>query len=147
LFNVFERKSFTEYAVFNLPFLIYAQAFFSSVALGIFERLLHEAEKVNLRKQLPNTTLSQRIQQGKELLHQTISQSNEWVSAIQNRQTALSTEEDTQIQQAYKTAANHIRTHAHELHAQMGMHGLFAQHTFTIFYLDLLAATQHKLLN
>lgn len=146
IFNVFERKSFTDYAVFNLPFLIYAQAFFSSVALGIFERLLHEAEQVNNQKQLPNNTLNQCIQQGKELLQQAIAQSNQWVMDIQNRTTELSTEEDLLIQQAYKTAVKQIRNHAHELHAQLGMHGLYAQNTFTIFYLDLLAASQHKLL-
>ncbi len=146
LFNVFERKSFTDYAVFNLPFLIYAQAFFSSVTLGISERLLHEAEQVNNQKQIPNTALSQCIQQGKELLQQTIAQSNQWVMDIQNRTTPLTTEEDLQIQQAYKMAVKQIRNHAHELHAQLGMHGLYAQNTFTIFYLDLLAASQHKLL-
>jgi alkylation response protein AidB-like acyl-CoA dehydrogenase len=146
IFSVFERKSFKDYAVFNLPFLIYAQAFFSSVAFGIFERLLHEAEQVNNQKQLPNVVLSDCIQQGKAMLQQAIAQSNQWVTDIQNRTSELSTEEDLQIQTWYKTTVKQLRHHAHELHAQLGMHGLYAQNTFTIFYLDLLAATQHKLL-
>ena len=147
LFSVFEHKSYSDYAVFNLPFLIYAQAFFSGVSFGIFERLLHEAEQVNNQKQIPNVVLSDCIQQGKAMLQQAIAQSNQWVTDIQNRTTELSTEEDLQIQQAYKTLVKQLRHHAHELHAQSGMHGLYAQNTFTIFYLDLLAASQHKLLN
>jgi alkylation response protein AidB-like acyl-CoA dehydrogenase len=147
LFNVFERKSYTEYAVFNLPFLIYAQAFFSSVAFGIFSRLLHEANMVATRKHPENIALNEAITSGEELLNDALKQSTVIVNELIAKRGVITTEEEVVLQQRYKDWVKQVRNHAHELHAQMGMHGLFAQHTFTIFYLDLLAATQHKLLN
>lgn len=147
LFNVFELKSFTEYAVFNLPFLIYAQAFFCSVAFGIFSRLLHEANILATRKHPENTGLNETITSGEELLNDALKQSTVIVNELIAKRGVITMEEEMVLQQRYKDWVKQVRNHAHELHAQMGMHGLFAQHTFTIFYLDLLAATQHKLLN
>lgn len=147
LFSVFDRKSFTEFSVFNLPFLIYAQAFFSSVAFGIYARLLHEAKLVAQTKQPENTVLNETIAQGEELLHNAITTSNQVVADLVANNGSLTPQEDEHLQAQYKNWVKQIRNHVHELHAQLGMHGLFAHHTFTIFYLDLLAATQHKLLN
>lgn len=146
LFSVFDRKSFTEFSVFNLPFLIYAQAFFSSVTLGIFNRLLQEAKGIADAKQTENTNLTKCIEAGQQLLQDIISQSNQVVEKLIETDGVLTTPEEETLQLQYKNWVKQVRNHAHQLHAQVGMHGLYAQNAFTIFYLDLLAATQHKLL-
>lgn len=140
LFNIMERKSFHAEKVFGLPFLVYAQAFFSSVAFGITERLLDEATKIALHKQ----ALQQLIAEGRLLLNSAIKQSDQYIAEVLAG--PVSTDTENTIQAGYKEMIKGLRRYAHDLHAETGMAGLYTEHAFTIFYLDLLAATQHKLL-
>lgn len=144
LFNVLQRKSLLNEPVFNLPFLVYAQAFFSSVALGITERLIEEARQLMNGKQNPSPNALILIEQGQELWEKAIVTNDAYMTRLTAGPVDAETEQN--MQESYKSMIKQLRNQMHHLHAAVGMSGLYASHPFSIFYLDLLAATQHKLL-
>jgi len=131
IFSVFDKKSFLDETVFNLPFIIYAQAFFISVAFGIFKRLLDETEKTINETQTFNNRQSDRLlkmckinskgfiqlENGKkdisELINMLIEQPNIDVNISK------------QIQEKFIFHSNNLRTHALEIFVNHGINSIY----------------------
>lgn len=153
LFKMPEQKSFGNDPVFNLPFFIYAQAFFIHVVYGIFSRMIEESEKlVDGKKEHWNLTNPARNEQVNTLLttaRQLLSDSKQLTSSLVEKSllTILDVEEEKQIQEKFVRCALEIRSQTHALYTSMGMDVLYRSHPIAVCFADLITCTQHRLLN
>jgi len=153
IFSVLDKKSFLDETVFNLPFIIYAQAFFISVAFGIFKRLLDETDKVINESNIFNDRQSARLlkmgqinSKGFILLENGKKEISELINTL-IEQPNIDVKTSKQIQERFIFQANNLRTHALEMYVIQGIDAVYAENVINIFFNDLLVVTQHKLMN
>jgi hypothetical protein len=153
IFNVYEKKSFLDEPVFNLPFIIYAQAFFISVAFGIFKRLIDETEKIIIDSKTFNYRQSERLlkmgkinSKGFKLLENGKKEISELINTL-IEQPIIDSNTSKKIQDKFIFHANHLRLHALEMYVIQGIDAVYAENVINIFFNDLLVVTQHKLMN
>ena len=153
IFSVYEKKSFIDEPAFNLPFIIYAQAFFISVAFGIFKRLIDETEKTIKDSQTFNNRQSDRLlkmskinSKGFKLLENGKKEVSELINML-IEQPIIDSKSSKQIQEKFIFHANNIRTHALEMYVIQGIDAVYTENVINIFFNDLLVVTQHKLMN
>lgn len=155
VFKVSERKSFLQESVLGLPFLLYAQAFFIHVVFGIFKHMLTEAFYILANKDpfwkenYPSrySKLDKLVYDGFTLLEAAKVASDKIVLEVIDS-TYMSYEDREKImQQEFVKYVGEIRSHAHSLYSSLGIEVVYRSHPIAICYLDLLSASQHKLLN
>ena len=153
IFSVYDKKSHLNETVFNLPFIIYAQAFFISVAFGIFKRLLYETEKTIKESETYNDLQSNRLlkmsninSKGVTLLEDAKNEISELITDLIN-QPIIDSNTSNQIQERFIFHANILRTHSLEIFVIHGINAVYAENPINVFFNDLLAVTQHKLMN
>lgn len=151
-FNVLQQFSFQDHESFSLPFVIYAQAFFLQVVLGAANRIVLESEKIIREKgELWNKVYPSKIERLSHMVEQ--------IDFVL-RSCTLRTEEITRY---YQDGGDHneeendrselvhyakkIREMIHELVGELGIAVIYEDHVISIFYRDLLVASQHYLLN
>ena len=153
IFSVYEKKSFLDETVFKLPFIIYAQAFFISVAFGIFKRLLDESENTMKESQTFNNRQSDRLikmknlnSKGLILLENAKKEISGLITDLINQPT-INSNSSNQIQEKFIFHANNLRTQALEIFVIHGINAVYTESPINVFFNDLLAVTQHKLMN
>ncbi len=153
IFSVSEKKSFLDEPVFNLPFIIYAQAFFISVAFGIFKRLIDETEKIIKDSHVFNNRQSDRLlkmgeinSKGFKLLENGKKEVSELINML-IEQPIINSNTSKQIQEKFIFHANNLRTHALEIYVIHGIDAVYTENVINLFFNDLLVVTQHKLMN
>ena len=153
IFSVYEKKSFLDEPVFNLPFIIYAQAFFISVAFGIFKRLLDETEETIKESITFNNRQSDRIfkmknlnEKGFTLLENGKKEISELIKML-IEQPIIDSNTSKKIQEKFIFHANNLRSHALEMYVIQGIDAVYTENVINIFFNDLLVVTQHKLMN
>jgi alkylation response protein AidB-like acyl-CoA dehydrogenase len=153
IFSVYDKKSQLNETVFNLPFIIYAQAFFISVAFGIFKRLLDETEKTIKESETYNDRQSNRLlkmshlnAKGVTLLEDAKNEISEIINIL-IEQPNIDSNTSNKIQERFIFHANILRTHALEMFVIHGINAVYAENPINVFFNDLLAVTQHKLMN
>ncbi len=153
IFNVYEKKSFLDEPVFNLPFIIYAQAFFISVAFGIFKRLIDETEKIIIDSKTLNYRQSERLlkmekinSKGFTLLENGKKEISELINTL-IEQPIIDSNTSKKIQKKFIFHANNLRSHALEMYVIQGIDAVYTENVINIFFNDLLVVTQHKLMN
>jgi alkylation response protein AidB-like acyl-CoA dehydrogenase len=150
LFTVMKRKSYFDDPIYDLPFLVYAQAFFLQVVYGTFRKMI-----ASYSSQIENEVLYQerhveKYQKVKKMLlvaeELLIASKNELEEIIlmllDKKEINLIEKQQCLIDQAYK-----IKNTANQLFTERGIEALYESNPFSIAYLDLLAVSQHKLLN
>lgn len=150
LFTVIKRKSYFDDPIYDLPFLVYAQAFFLQVVYGTFRKMI-----VSYKTQLENEGVYQERHSEKQLKAEKIllyaeellvSSKNELDEIV----TMLIVKNEIDIvdkQQCLINQALKIKDFANQLFTMRGIEALYESNPFSVAYLDLLAVSQHKLLN
>ena len=150
LFKVMKRKSFFEDPIYDLPFLVYAQAFFLQVVYGTFRRMISTykdqlEQNVNylLRHSEKSQLVSKMLEDASDLLMNSKSELESLVNSILKKDAI----DLTKAQLSLIGQAANIKKSANQLFTERGIEGLYESNPFSIAYLDLLAVSQHKLLN
>ncbi len=132
LFKVDRQLSWEDYPIFNLPFLIYAQAFFLHNLYGMLERMGYECQSDDLKRETEQL-LASSIKE-----HNTILESVE-KSPVMNEDTL------NHFMKSYKKQAINIQKQALKLFSATGIHGVYENNISGIFFRDILTVCQHKL--
>ncbi len=148
-FSTSKRINYLEHSLFELPFFIYAQVFFSGTLDGLVERLLEEGQLlVDKKESIWRNYIPDRIVQFDELSNR----GYEWLEEqklVKERllemiraKVELNEEEWSLV---FKENAQQIKRWAHDWFSLFGMDVLQQQHVINVFYRDLLTLTQHGL--
>lgn len=155
IFEVEKKKSLNEMAVFQLPFVIYAQAFFSQVVLGLMERMIFEAKIIQGKRAVHWSVnfpsrflkLDALIQKANESLEEGIRFSEE-VSSFWINSSGLENHEIEKIHRSkFLKLTQEQRQIAHDLYWVLGIEVVYEDHPVSVIYRDLLVCSQHYLLN
>lgn len=153
IFSVSDKKSFLDEIVFNLPFIIYAQAFFISVAFGLFKRILEETVSVINESIMYNNRHSERILKMEDLHTESLSVLKHGKLEISKiiealiEEPVINNETSRSIQNQFIKISNQLRTLALNLYVANGINAVYAENILNVFFQDLLVVTQHKLMN
>lgn len=154
VFKTSHRVSYFDLPILDLPFVIYAQAFFMYVVFGLVERFLDEAGTILESKknfwQIEKPERYQKamisIQKGRTLLSKSKALCRDLFDQIEHDK-LHDTEfhEHTQIQIVRE--AIELKQYAHDSFPIYGMEVLDRKHVMNVVYSDLITICQHALLN
>jgi hypothetical protein len=149
-----ERISHFDLPILNLPFVLFAQAFFIHVVYGLIERFLEETKVVlNLKKELWQAHLPKRISDvenfvcvTKHLLNTSKNQSCFYFGELECG-VSYSEEQQGIVRKEITEQARQLKNQIHSNFYLFGMDVLDGKHVLNIVYCDLITITQHQLLN
>ena len=149
IFQTSVRTNYLDHAIFNMPFFVYAQVFFSATLVGIIERLLEEGLALaKVKEGVWASYLPERLERVCELKEIAL----EWfktydltlsdlLQRIEDKETLNEEEWSLKL----KENAQLIKSWAHDWFSCFGMDVLQESHVINVFYRDLLTLTQHGL--
>jgi indole-3-acetate monooxygenase len=152
VFNVAKQLSFLNNSVFHMPFVIYAQAFFLQVAIGLCFRFLDEANKAVeskrahwaqiFPKRLRSTSENLRLlsDQNLHLLRRITEMTNSFEQ--QNKRSV----DENKYRDELTFLTKKMRELIHMCYWDLGIEVVFKEHPVHQVYQDFLVCTQHYLL-
>jgi hypothetical protein len=152
IFDVGRQVSFQNDVVFQLPFVIYAQAFFLQVALGLSSRFVQEARKtINAKCKHWSTIFPEQLESVLSKLDLVESQNLQLIRRIEEMTASFSNGSETSSQEEnYRIELifliKKIRELIHEIFWDLGIEVVYKDHPIHQVYQDLLVCTQHYLL-
>lgn len=152
VFSLSNQRFSFDNPIWNMPFVLFAQAFFMPVVIGIFKRMLAET-RILLKEQTHKTwstdnykKLNLWVEEGNLLIEKTNVELGEMLEKCTNTADEFTDCTTSAYQLSFLHANENIRNLAHKLFAKLGMEVLFVQHPIARCYMDLMMASQHKLL-
>jgi hypothetical protein len=152
IFDVGRQVSFQNDVVFQMPFVIYAQAFFLQVALGLSSRFVQEARKtINAKRKHWSTIFPERLESVLSKLDLVESQNLQLIRRIEEMTASFSNGSETPSQEEnYRIELifliKKIRELIHEIFWDLGIEVVYKAHPIHQVYQDFLVCTQHYLL-
>lgn len=150
VFDVHNHQFMFNDEIQQLPFYLFAQVFFKPVVDGLFERILDEAEKIS-KESIERWNLSQpgRYESILELIKKSRNHTLVLNTAINDSldKILLNQIETEGLSMSYNNAIHYMRDSINKLIPMIGMRALDVREPIAIAYMDLLATTQHSLLN
>lgn len=154
VFNTNFRISHFELPILNLPFLLFAQAFFIHVVYGLIAHFLEEAAFfLNRKRELWLTHLPKRIVEVEtlilitnELLIASKEESTSHFLRLENGEEYTKANQDT-LRNTIIESATKLKNQVYSNFYLFGMDVLDENHVMNIIFNDLVTVTQHQLLN
>jgi len=152
IFDVGRQVNFQNDVVFQMPFVIYAQAFFLQVALGLSSRFVQEARKtINAKRKHWSTIFPERLESVLSKLDLVESQNLQLIRRIEEMTASFSNGSETPSQEEnYRIELifliKKIRELIHEIFWDLGIEVVYKDHPIHQVYQDFLVCTQHYLL-
>jgi indole-3-acetate monooxygenase len=152
IFDVGKQVSFQNETAFQMPFVIYAQAFFLQVGIGLSSRFCEEARtSINKKHQHWSIIFPSRLESALSKLDLLESQNLQLIRRIEemtaffgNGSETLSAEENYRTELIFLTKK--IRELIHEIFWDLGIEVVYKNHPIHQVYQDFLVCTQHYLL-
>ncbi len=149
-FQTAKKINYLDHAIFNLPFFVYAQVFFTSTLQGMIERFVEEGKGVlEHKRDVWEKYVPGKVERVSVLEEMAVS----WLQSTQNKidelVDCLGTESilnEAEIMALFKENAQTIKEWAHQWFSIFGMEVLDQTHIVNIFYRDILTITHHGLL-
>ena len=154
IFKTSERISYLNIPILDLPFVIYAQAFFIHVIYGLLQRFIATANEIFEEKgvfwkeQKPEryAAIKQMINAGNALLNSSKQLTNSQFRSIENE--ALADEQfHEEVRISVVAHCKKIKQFVHDSFPQFGMDVLNRNHVMNVVYSDMITICQHGLLN
>lgn len=151
LFEVQKQCSFLDHPSFSLPFVIYAQAFFLQVVLGTADRILEETEKIiEGKKDVWEDVYPSKIQRLRYISEQVHFALESYAKRTIEITKFYQEGGDRSLESRHRIEMIHyavnIRELVHQLVGELGIAVIYEDHIISIFYRDLIVASQHYLL-
>ena len=152
VFNVMEQLCYLENPVFQMPFVVYAQAFFLQVVLGISARFLNETRKfINYKQRHWTTTFPNRLETCIAHTYRLEEQIHHMTKRIDEMTLSLIESNDAKLlEMNYRTEliflTKQLRELIHEVYWDLGIEVVYKDHPIHLVYQDFLVCTQHYLL-
>jgi indole-3-acetate monooxygenase len=152
VFNVASQKSYLDNPVFRMPFVVYAQAFFLEVAIGLSSRFLNEANKVLEKKRLHwEQVFPKRLHSLTENLailsdhnFHLLRRISDMTHSFQDPSELAYDENNCRDELTF--LARKLREHIHVCYWDLGIEVVFKEHPIHQVYQDFIVCTQHYLL-
>lgn len=151
VFKVNVKLCMQNHSVFNLPFIIFAQAFFIHVMIGVFDHFLDESinllqvKSAHWKSLFPKryAQLTWELEEGKQLVQTSRQRAENCVYDMQSFGSPVDKEDKYNKEMRYYAAR--IRQQAHMIYGLLGIEVLDRDHVISVCYLDLLTTSQHYL--
>lgn len=154
IFKTSERISYLNIPILDLPFVIYAQAFFIHVIYGLLQRFLATAREILdekgtfWREKKPERydAIQQMINEGNALINSSKQLTNSQFRSIENEE--LNNEIfHEEVRTSVVTNCQQMKQFVHTSFPLFGMDVLNRDHVMNIVYCDMITICQHGLFN
>lgn len=154
IFKTLERRSYFDLPILDLPFVIYAQAFFIHVIYGLIRRILDETERMfeskkhfwHAHKPVKFTKVRLAIENGRNRLSTCRNEVNVLIAELEKSQLEnIAFHEDVKVSIIKQSLE--LKQYAHDTFSLLGMDALYRNHPLNTAYMDLITICQHSLLN
>lgn len=149
-FQTLNRINYLEHPIFNLPFFVYAQVFFTATLQGLIERFLEEGLIVlKSKSSIWEMYVPDKINRAEELEERAVIWLEETQLTIDQLLITIFKDDfidEQRLMIECKENAQSIKEWAHQWFSIFGMDVLPNSHIMNIYYRDILTITQHGLL-
>jgi hypothetical protein len=152
VFDVEQQLCLKDDPAFSMPFVIYAQAFFLQVVFGITERILDETKGIlKEKRELWQKVYPTKIERLNDLTERNHLSLLSYCKRTQEIRAFYQNGGDPSQEESHRKELVHyskwLRIAMHELVSELGIAVIYENHPISIFYRDLIVASQHYLLN
>jgi indole-3-acetate monooxygenase len=152
IFDVSKQVSYQHNLAFQMPFVIYAQAFFLQVALGLSSRFLEESRKSIAEKHKHwSSIFPERLESVNSKLELLESHNHHLIRRIEEMTQSFTTSGDTFSKEEFYRSeltflTKQLRELIHAIFWNLGIEVVYKDHPIHQVYQDFLVCTQHYLL-